>query len=346
MTPQSHLVEFGRPTLRWRNRRIDVFSVIATTVLIAAAAVVSVLSLGAGDYDVAPWDVLRAVFGIGAPFDIVVVREWRAPRVVMALLLGALLGVSGAIFQSLTRNALGSPDVIGFNSGCYFGALVVILFVGAHSSALVAIGAVAGGFATAAVVYLLAFKRGIAGFRLIIVGVAVAIMVEAVNTWMILKADLQVAISAAAWGAGTLANVTAGQVLMVLIGIAALIVPLAIVSRRMPVAQLGDDTAAALGLPLEATRVSMLAVGVGCVAMATAFTGPISFVALAAPQLAARVTRGAGLRLAPSAAMGALVLAASDAVAQHALPGQLPVGVITWGIGGLYLVWLLIRQPC
>ncbi len=344
VTTRTGRVDFGRPTLRWRNLRIDVISVVTTAVLVLAALVVSIFSLGAGDYDIAPWDVLRAVFGTGAPFDIVVVREWRAPRVLMALILGALLGISGAIFQSLTKNALGSPDVIGFNSGCYFGALVVILFVGAHSSALLAVGAVAGGFATAAIVYLLAFKRGIAGFRLIIVGVAVAIMIEAVNTWMILKANLQVAISAAAWGAGTLANVTNNQVLVVLAGTAVLVVPLAVIARRMPVAQLGDDVAAALGLRIEATRVLMLAVGVGCVAMATAFTGPISFVALAAPQLAAQVTRGGGLRLAPSAAMGAAILAASDAAAQHLLPGQLPVGVITWGIGGAYLVWLLIRQ--
>ena len=145
VTTRTGRVDFGRPTLRWRNLRIDVISVVTTAVLVLAAIMVSIFSLGAGDYDIAPWDVLRAVFGSGAPFDIVVVREWRAPRVLMALILGALLGISGAIFQSLTKNALGSPDVIGFNSGCYFGALVVILFVGAHSSALLAVGAVAGG---------------------------------------------------------------------------------------------------------------------------------------------------------------------------------------------------------
>lgn len=344
MTTREAPVDFGRPTLRRGAVRIDVISVVATAVLIVAALVVSVLSLGAGDYEITPWNVVRAVVGHGDSFDMVVVREWRAPRVLMALVLGALLGVSGAVFQTLTRNALGSPDIIGFNSGCYLGALVVILVVGAHSSTLIAVGAAAGGLATAAAVYLLAFKRGIAGFRLIIVGVAVAIMIDAMNTWIILKASLQVAISAAAWGAGTLANVTAGQVAVVLAGTTVLIVPLAVISRRMPVAQLGDDLSSALGLRPELTRVTMLIAGVGCVALATAFTGPISFVALAAPQLAAQVTRGGGLRLAPSAAMGAALLAASDAAAQHVLPGQLPVGVITWGIGGMYLVWLLIRQ--
>ena len=337
-------VDFGRPTLRLGSRRVDLIAVIVTASLSALAIVVSVVSLGAGDFQITPVDVIRAALGFGQSVDVMVVQQWRGPRVLMAVLLGALLGLAGAIIQSLTRNALGSPDVIGLNSGCYLGALVVILLIGTNSSATIAIGAMIGGLATALAVYLLAFKRGVAGFRLIIVGVAVAIMVDAVCTWLILKANLQAAISAAAWGAGTLANVTLPQVGIVFAGAAVLLIPLVVIAHRMPIVQLGDDIASALGVRAESTRLLMLLVGVAMTAMATAFTGPISFVALAAPQLAARLCRGGGLRLAPAAAMGAALLAGSDALAQHVLPGQLPVGVITWGIGGMYLVWLLIRQ--
>ena len=147
--------------------------------------------------------------------------NWRLPRVLLALMLGAALGMSGAIFQSLTRNPLGSPDIIGFNSGAYTGALVVILLIGGTYYEI-AVGALVGGIATAAVVYLLAYKRGVQGFRLIIVGIAISAMLGSVNTWMILKAKLDDAMAAAVWGAGSLNGLGWTQVWPVVVVLAIL----------------------------------------------------------------------------------------------------------------------------
>ncbi|MFI2565202.1 FecCD family ABC transporter permease [Paenarthrobacter sp. NPDC018779] len=343
-------IDFGRRTLTVRplggrvSARLDVRSMIVTAVLTGAALALAVVALGLGEFSIPVPDVVSALFGRSTGAIHMVVVEWRLPRVLLALLLGAAMGVSGAIFQSLTRNALGSPDVIGFNTGAYSGALVVILLMGGGYYAVSA-GALVGGLVTAVLVYLFAYKKGIQGFRLIIAGIAVSAMLASVNTYMILKASLEQAMSAAVWGAGSLNKVSWEQVLPVLLIFAGLLAVLAFYGRRLGLLEMGDDAARALGVRLEGSRVVLAAVGVALTAMVTAAAGPIAFVSLAAPQLARRLTRSASVGLVPSAAMGALLLVASDIVAQNLFaPIQLPVGVVTVSIGGCYLVWLLARE--
>lgn len=345
-------IDFGRRITVLRSPggtpsgRIDIRAVVVIVVLIALALAVAVFALGTGDYPVAPFRVLQAIFGEGSRIEELVVMQWRMPRVLLALVLGAALGISGAIFQSITRNPLGSPDIIGFNTGAYTGALVVLLVIGGGSGYYAtAVGALIGGIVTALLVYLLAFKRGVQGFRLIIVGIAVSAVLASVNTWLILKADLEEAMSAAVWGAGTLNGLGWTQTRPVLILLAVLVPLLVLASYRMPVLDLGDDAAKALGIRAEPTRLALIILGVALTAVATAAAGPIAFVSLAAPQLARRLTRTPGVAFLPSAAMGALLLVASDFIAQRAFgPTQLPVGVVTVSVGGLYLVWLLVRE--
>ncbi|OCI33165.1 ferric enterobactin transport system permease protein FepG [Oerskovia enterophila] len=348
--PAGARLDFGRPTRVLRSRRggfsarLDVRAAVVTLVLVLLAAAVGVVALGVGDYAVPVPDVLRALTGEASDVVRMVVVEWRLPRVLLAILLGGALGMSGAIFQSLTRNPLGSPDIIGFNTGAYTGALVVILVLGGSYGA-VAAGAMIGGLATAGIVYLLAYKNGVQGFRLIIVGIAISAMLASVNTWLILKAELSRAMAAATWGAGSLNGLSWTQVLPVVLILAVLVPPLFLLGRRMNVLEMGDDAAQALGVRSERTRLSLVVVGVALTALVTAAAGPIAFISLAAPQLARRLTRGATVGLASSAAMGAALLAASDLVAQRAFaPTQLPVGVVTVSIGGCYLVWLLARE--
>lgn len=344
-------VDFGRRITVVRSPggtpsgRIDLRAVTVVVILVALASVVAVLALGTGDYPLSPDRVLQAIFGQGSRIEELVVMEWRMPRVLLALVLGAALGISGAIFQSITRNPLGSPDIIGFNTGAYTGALVVILVIGGGGYYGTAIGALVGGIVTALLVYLLAFKRGVQGFRLIIVGIAVSAVLASVNTWLILKADLEDAMSAAVWGAGSLNGLGWTQARPVLIILIVLVPLLILASYRMPMLDLGDDAAKALGIRAEPTRLALIVLGVSLTAVATAAAGPIAFVSLAAPQLARRLTRTPGVAFAPAAAMGALLLVASDFIAQRAFqPTQLPVGVVTVSIGGLYLVWLLARE--
>ncbi|MGV8875849.1 MAG: FecCD family ABC transporter permease [Rhodococcus sp. (in: high G+C Gram-positive bacteria)] len=350
MTPaQRGSVDFGRRLwiLRFRDRvdgRIDIRAVLVCAALVLVTAVVAVVAVGTGDYYIPPNEVLAAVFGDAPRLTEIIVMEWRFPRVALAFLFGAALGVSGAVFQSLTRNPLGSPDIIGFATGSYTGALVVILTLGGGYYQTGA-GALVGGLATAAVVYLLAYKRGVQGFRLIIVGIAVSAILASINTWLVVKADLAAALAAAIWGAGSLNGLGWPQVLPAVAVLAVIAPCLAVLSRRLPMLELGDDAARALGVRAEPTRLMLVILGVALIALVTAAAGPISFIALAAPQLARRLTGTAGVSMVPAACMGALLLVVSDVVAQRVFaPTQLPVGVVTVSVGGAYFVWLLARE--
>jgi iron complex transport system permease protein len=339
----GHRVAVLRPG-RAVSLRIGVRSAVVCGVLALAAFAVAVLALGSGEFEVPPVDVLRALAGGGSGAVRLVVVEWRLPRVLLALLIGAAMGLSGAIFQAVTRNPLGSPDIMGFSTGAYTGVLVCIVFVG-RDYRQTAVAALIGGLATAAAIYLLAFRRGVQGFRLIIVGIAVSAVLGSANQWFIIKVNLQTAIAATIWGQGSLNGLGWAQAAPAAVVIGVLGAAPLLLGPRLPMLEMGDDAAAALGVSVERVRLSYLVLGVALIAAATAVAGPVSFVALAAPQLAHRLARTAGIALLPSAAMGALLLIASDWVAQRVFaPTQLPVGVVTVSLGGLYFAWLLARQ--
>ncbi|UED86753.1 FecCD family ABC transporter permease [Streptomyces profundus] len=311
----------------------------ALTVALAA------LALTLGRAQVTLPDIVAVLSGQERGMPRKVVLEWRLPRIVAAVVFGAALGVSGAVFQSLTRNPLGSPDIIGFNSGAYTGVVVAIL-LGATGYAALAAGALLGGVATAALVYTLAFRNGLAGFRFVIVGIAVGAFLSSLNTWFSVRAEVDLALRAAVWGAGSLAR--ADWTALALAGAGGLVVlaclPLA--QRWLRHLELGDATAAGIGVPVERAKGALVLLGVVTTALVTASAGPISFVALAAPHIARRLTgRGESVDLLGSALVGALLLLASDVAAQHAVPGVvLPVGAVTVCFGGLYLVWLLVVE--
>jgi len=314
----------------------------ATLVLVAAVLVVAVAALGVGDYPLTPLEVLRALTG-GDGFASTIVLEWRLPRVLAALVLGAALGVSGALFQSLTQNPLGSPDVIGFATGSYTGAIVVLV-AGGTSIAATAGGALVGGLGTALLVYLLSYRRGVQGLRLVIVGIGVTAVLHSVNSWLLLRARTEVALTANFWGSGSIALVGWEQLLPAA-GLLALLVP-AVLAVAGPLRQLelGDDAARAHGTRVEGARLVIVLVGVALTAAVTAIAGPIAFVALAAPQLARRLTRSAGVPLGASALTAGLLLLVADLVAQHVAPSPIPVGLVTLVLGGAYLVSLLARE--
>ena len=297
-------IDFGRPVAVLRSPagtpsfRVDYRAVAVVALLCCAAAAVTIASLMVGDYHITVPRVLQAIFGEGSRIDEYIVMEKRMPRALVALLLGIALGMSGAIIQSLTRNPLGSPDVIGFNTGAYTGALVVIVLGGGNYLGESS-GAIIGGILTALAVYLLAFKRGVQGFRLIVVGIGVSAMLASLNTWLIITADLDTAMSLAAFGVGSLGEVGWDEAYPVAVILAVVLVALIPFAVRMKMLELGDDAATSLGVRTEPTRLALILLGVMLTALATAAAGPISFVALAAPQLAKRLVRSAGVRWYP-----------------------------------------------
>ncbi|WP_459549934.1 FecCD family ABC transporter permease [Nocardia sp. X0981] len=340
-------IDFGRTVRVLRVRgvtaRFGVRGIVVSALLLVAAFGVALLALGTGDFAIPPDRVLRALFGHGAGSDDLVIREWRFPRVLMALVLGAALGVSGAILQSVTRNPLGSPDIVGFNSGAYTGALLVLLAGGGYYAT--AAGAVIGGLGTALAIFVLAFRQNVKGFRLVIVGIGVGAMLAALNTWLILRADLDEAMSAAAWGVGTLDGLTWAEIAPALVVLAVLALAVVPAAYRLPILELGDDAARALGVRVGRARLALTVLSVAFVAVGTAVAGPIAFVALAAPQLGRRLARTPTTALLPAAAMGALLLVACDWISRRLFaPTTVPVGVVTASIGGAYLAYLLVVE--
>lgn len=315
---------------------------VATAALAVAAVLLALLALGLGDYPLSIPEVVRALVS-DQGFASTVVTGWRLPRVLVALVFGAALGVSGALFQSLTRNPLGSPDVIGFSTGSYTGVLLVTTVVGPGALGVSA-GALLAGLATALVVYLLAYRDGVQGFRLIVVGIGVTGMLHGVNVWLLLRAQTEVAMTASIWGAGSIALTGWGQAVPAFVVLALLTPLVCLVSRPLRQLELGDDAAGAHGLRVEPTRLVVVVLGIALIATVTATAGPIAFVALAAPQIARRLAGSAGLPLVASALTGALVLLAADLLAQHVLPTALPVGVVTVVLGGVYLLALIVRE--
>lgn len=328
----------------WFNLRVASRVLWVNLTLIALAVLLTLFALCYGTLSIRPAQVWQALQGEGPRGVITVIAQWRAPRAVMALVLGAGLGVSGAIFQSAIRNPLGSPDVVGFNTGAFTGALVMIIGFGG-SYYQIAAGALVGGIGSAALVYLLAWRQGIVGFRLIIVGIGVGAVLSALNTWLIVSASLESAMSAALWGAGSLNGITwaKGQPALLLVPLTIMVSLL--LSRRLQLMEMGDDSARALGVNAESSRLWLMLCGIILTAIATASAGPIAFIALAAPQIARRMTGASAVPLFSAATTGALLLLTADVIAQHAFNGvQLPVGAVTVSIGGVYLIWLLIRE--
>jgi iron complex transport system permease protein len=277
--------------LRTRGDRVSLRLQPRTTVvcagLVLATAAIAIVALGTGDYPLAPDEVVAAILGRGDPASSFIVETLRAPRVLCGLLVGAAFGISGAIFQSVSRNPLGSPDIVGFTTGSATGALVVILVLG-EGALGVGLGAVAGGVASAVVVYALALQGGVHGYRLVLVGIGVSAALESVNAYVITRASREDAFAAAHWLVGSLNGRGWEHVWPVAVALA-LLVPLALaLARPLSLLELGDDAARALGVGAERSRAAMILVAVGLTAVATASTGPVVFVALAAPQLARR----------------------------------------------------------
>ncbi|SFC57093.1 iron complex transport system permease protein [Bosea sp. CRIB-10] len=334
-------IRLGKLSLRWRPR-----TAITCAGLIAIGFALAIVLLGTGTLAFSSAEVVAALLGRSEnPMAERVVWGLRLPRVVTAACVGAALGMAGAIFQSISRNALGSPDMIGFTTGAATGAIVQIILFGAEPLA-VSLAAALSCMATAALVFLLALKgRVIGGYRLVLMGIGVGATLTGVNTMLLVASDLDRSISAQIWLAGSLTARSWSHAVPAALGLA-LIIPVALLyARRLALLEMGDDAASQLGIPVERTRLAMVMTAVGLTALATAATGPIAFIALAGPQLARRLCRSPDVPLLSGAAMGAVLLLAADLVSQRFPSGlNLPIGLTTGLLGGAYLLWRLARD--
>ena len=350
MTAAPARIDFGYRVLRARTRatssRMALRTVVVGAALFALAACFAAWALFLGDYPLSVRDVAAALTGRADDFVGMVVIQWRLPVAVSSVLFGALLGMGGAIFQSLTRNPLGSPDVIGFDAGAYTAVVLVMLAAGSQHTWSIAGAAIGGGLGAALIVYVFAYRRGMQGFRLIVVGIAVSAMLGSINSYLITRADLDDAMQVGFWGAGSLSRVTWPMLVPVIAISVAVIAAVMICAPALRSMELGDDMAVSHGTRVGVARVVLLVAGVATTALVTAAAGPIGFIALAAPQLARRLTGSAGVSVFAAAAMGSALLSAAHLLS-HFLAivfRPVPVGLITVCVGGIYLIVLLIRE--
>ena len=323
---------------RSRHRRHGIVSVVLGALVLALL----LISLMIGNTFYPLDEVVRVILGETVPGASFTVGELRLPRAVLAVLVGIGFGVAGVSFQTLLRNPLASPDVIGISEGASAAAVMGII-VFSFNGPLVSLLALGGALATAAVIYALSIRGGFAGTRLILIGIGVAAMLQSVVSYLLSRApnwDIQVAMQ---WLTGSLNNASWDRVMPVAIA-AAIILPFMLSQgRALGTLQLGDDSAAGLGVRVNITRLLFMLGAVALLAFATAATGPIAFVAFMAGPIAARLTGPGANLLVPSALVGAALVLGSDLIAQFALGTRYPVGVVTGVLGAPYLIYLLVR---
>lgn len=324
---------------RSRGRRRHV--AIAVLGLLVVAAFGGSLMLGSTVYSLP--EVLAVIVGGDAPGADFVVGRLRLPRAALALLVGLSFGLAGVTFQTLLRNPLASPDIIGVTEGASAAAAIAIVSF-SLSGLVVSWLAVATGTGVALVIYLLAYRRGVAaGTRLILVGIGVAAMMQSLVSWQLERATSSQIAEALRWLTGSLNGALWRDVLVVLVALVVLGTVVVVQTRNLEVARLGDDAASALGVPVERLRLLAIVAAVGLICFATAASGPIAFLAFLSGPIAARVVGPRGSLLIPAALVGALLTLLADLAGQYAFGTRLPVGVVTGILGAPYLLYLIVR---
>jgi len=305
-------------------------------------ALLSVWAMTLGSFQIAFGDVIEAVLGSGTQQHEFIVRTLRMPRVLVAIMAGAALAMSGGIFQGLVRNPLVSPDIIGIDAGATVVAVAWIL--NGQDLRWLPLVAFGGAICAAALIYGLTWRGGISGNRMILVGVGVSAVLSAITTFLMLRYPIERVSSAVLWTTGSVYNSDWQDVRV--LGVSLLILaPLTIILMwPLRILQYGDDTAAGLGMSVERSRLLLMAAGCGLAATAVSIVGPVGFVAFMTPHIA-RMLAGpmTGTVMLLSGLIGAIFLLGADIVGQHFLPVPLPVGVVTGVIGAPYFLFLLYR---
>ncbi|MDO5371824.1 MAG: iron chelate uptake ABC transporter family permease subunit [Corynebacterium glutamicum] len=336
-------------TMRVALGRVQVFvekrTALLALALCLAAAALAVYSVASGTINYSLAEVMSALALRGEDKTELVIWSIRLPRAVAAIAVGMALGAAGSVFQSISRNALGSPDVIGFTTGAATGAVLQIVLYNKGATAT-ALSAVAFGVVTAVIVYLLSRNRGsTGGYRLVLIGIGVSAMLSALNTLLLAWGDLDLAVKARIWLSGSLNAREWNDVYPALIALAICLPMLIYYSRPLNILEMGDDQAKQLGVNTERLRLIVMILGVLLTSVAVAAAGPIAFIALAAPQIVSRITGAARVQVVCSGLFGAVLLLAADMISRN-LPTSyaVPVGLTTGVIGGFYLLWILTRQ--
>jgi len=318
--------------------------------LLAANVAAVIVCVGMGSTIISPIAVIRTLLGIGEPSDAMIIFSLRMPRVLIAVMVGAALAVSGALLQGIVRNPLTSPDIIGITGGASLGTVIFILYFSHLSIRYMPISSIAGAFAAAFLIYLFAYRRGITPLRLVLIGIGMATALTAVTYMLILTASFTptaVAVKAFTFMTGSIYGVSWERDVMTLLPWIVVLLPICLVyARHLNVQELGDEVATSVGSSVNVKRTILLLISVALAGAAVAIGGAINFIGLMAPHIARRLVGPAYGGVIPvSALIGSLVLLLSDLVARVAfIPLDIPAGVFTAAIGAPFFIYLLYRH--
>tara|TARA_R110001599_G_scaffold62517_4_gene174034 strand:- start:311 stop:1279 length:969 start_codon:yes stop_codon:yes gene_type:complete len=287
--------------------------------------------------------VLRILGGAEVPGAGFTVRELRLPRAVVSVLVGACFGLGGIAFQTLLRNPLASPDIIGISTGASTGAVFAIVVLSLSGPA-VSMVAIAAGLGVALLIYTLSWRQGVTGGRLILIGIGLAAMLQSITAYLLMRAPSWTLQEALRWLTGSVNGAQLDQALPLLVALLLFGGLLLSRHRDLETLSMGDDLAAGLGVRLAITRVVVVITAVALVAFATAVSGPVAFVAFLSGPIAARLMGRNGSLLIPAALVGALLVLLGDYAGQFLLPARYPVGIVTGVLGAPYLVYLILRD--
>ena len=336
----------GPISFLWRPRVVLVCVIAAALIVFLGA-----LSIGLGDYPISVPRVLEVIFqGEGSRVERLVVLEWRMPRVATAIAVGCALGLSGALTQTVTRNALASPDILGITTGASAMAVTVIVlgsgggFAGWLAGIGIPLAALLGAILSATVIWALAWRRQADSYRLVLVGIIITALLSSYINFLMVRAELRDASQAQFWLTGSLARSEWSTTIPIAVLVIVCAPLLAWIAYQALATTLGPDLARALGQRVNAVQVAMLALAVALAAVAVSAAGPIGFIAFVAPQVALRLCGVPSPPLAASALTGAVLLLGADIVPQAVLPVELPVGIVTSALGGIFLIYLLVQR--
>ncbi|MER6008921.1 iron chelate uptake ABC transporter family permease subunit [Nonomuraea angiospora] len=314
---------------------------VVTIALALAALLAFCLSLSVGDFTISVLRVLPAVFGAGERGEVFVVQSLRLPRALLSVLVGAAFGMSGAVFQSLARNPLASPDILGITAGGSLTAVMGLTLLGLSGLPL-SLAATAGALITAGLIYTFAYRRGMSSYRLVLVGIGVGAVATALTQFFWTRAHAHDAASVALWLSGSLNGRGWENIEPVVLMLLVLIPGTLALGKQLNVLELGDDSATAVGVPVQRARLVLLIAGVALAGAGIGAAGPVAFVAFVSAPVARRLSRSPGPALLPAALTGSVLVCVADLIGRTALSSsEVSVGVITGIAGAPYLLWLL-----
>ena len=315
--------------------------------LLLAVAVIAVggWSVTLGELQLGPAGTWNALRGNGSPSTVFVVQQLRIPRLLCSVGVGAALGVGGAIFQSLTRNPLATPDLLGVTSGAGCAVALAVLGFGFGSGVGLAPFAMAGALLATAFLYAFAWRNGISGRTLVLIGIGVAALTSAITSYLLTTKPALETQRVLFWLTGSVSGVRWSDARLALAALLLLTLCLPLLRRWMPLLELDDGTATALGVPVAAARAVVVGLAAVLAALAVAVAGPIGFLGLVAAPVARGITGRAGFSAVGPALSGALIVLVADLVGAHLLGAlTVPVGVVAAAIGAPYLMFLLARS--